>query len=50
LIPINANILVDESHLFLKEKARIIDKKIILPSETLKRFARVYMLSATFGG
>jgi len=50
LIPTSANIFVDESHLFLKENARIIENKAILPSEILKRFTRVYMLSATFGG
>lgn len=50
MIPTSANIFVDESHLFLKENARIIENKAILPSEILKRFTRVYMLSATFGG
>lgn len=50
LIPANSNIFVDEGHLYFKEKLVQVEGKAVVPAEVLKKFSRVYILSATFGG
>ena len=50
IIPTISNIFVDEGHLYFKEKAIQVEGKVVVPAEVLKKFARVYILSATFGG
>lgn len=37
-------------HLLIKEPLRIIENKLVSPLTILKRFYRVFGLSATFGG
>jgi superfamily II DNA or RNA helicase len=50
LIPANSTIFVDEVHLFFKEALRIVNNKLVAPTEILKCFNKVIALSATFGG
>ena len=50
MIPVNSSIFVDEGHLYFKEKLIQVEGKAVAPAEALKKFARVYILSATFGG
>ena len=49
-IPPNSTVFVDEGHLYFKEKVIQVEGKAVVPAEVLKKFARVYILSATFGG
>ena len=49
-IPTNSNIFVDEGHMYFKEKVIQVESKAVVPAEILKKFARIYILSATFGG
>jgi hypothetical protein len=37
-------------HLFLKEALKVVDNRLVAPTEILKRFDKIIALSATFGG